>query len=75
MLNCILYMSAYNTKANFTNYFGAILMNRGDRHSWTGDSYPAQAASLPAFANYDFVLKNLYSTAERPNGIESYELY
>ena len=76
MLDRIWYTAAYDVRANLKkDYFAAILMDRGDRHSWTGDAYTAQAAALPAFANYDFVLKNLKYTAVRPNGIESYELY
>ena len=57
------------------DYLAAILVDRGDRHSWTGDAYLSQAASLAAFGNYDFILKNLRYTAVRSNGIESYELY
>ena len=55
--------------------FGAILMDRGDRFSWTGDAYTAQAASLVAFSNYEAVLKNLNYTESHRNGIETYELY
>ena len=76
MLNRIWYTAAYGVRTNLKEeYLSAILVDRGDRHSWTGDAYTAQAASLVAFGNYDFVLKNLHYTAVRPNGIESYELY
>lgn len=76
MLNRIWYTAAYDVRMNLKkDYFAAILVDRGDRHSWTGDAYPAQAAALAAFGNYDFVLRNLQYTAVRPNGIESYELY
>jgi hypothetical protein len=76
MLNRIWYTAAYDVRVNLKqDYFAAILVDRGDRYSWTGDAYPAQAASLTAFANYDFVLQNLQYTAVRSNGIESYELY
>ncbi len=76
MLDKIWYTAAYDVRVNLKkDYFAAILMDRGDRHSWTGDAYTAQAAALVAFSNYDFVLKNLEYTAVRPNGIESYELY
>ncbi|MGM9681794.1 MAG: alpha-L-rhamnosidase C-terminal domain-containing protein [Eubacteriales bacterium] len=76
MLNRIWYTAAYVVRANLRkDYFAAILNDRGDRFSWTGDAYPAQAAALVAFANDDFVLKNLRYTASHPNGIESYELY
>lgn len=67
--------AAYDVRANLKeDYLAAILVDRGDRHSWTGDAYLSQAASLAAFGNYDFILKNLRYTAVRSNGIESYEL-
>lgn len=76
MLNRIWYTAAYCVRTNFKkDYLSAILIDRGDRHSWTGDAYISQAASLCAFANYDFILKNLKYTASHDNGIESYELY
>ncbi len=76
MLNRIWYAAAYDVRVNLKkDYISAILIDRGDRHSWTGDAYTAQAASLAAFANYDFVLENLKYTSTRPNGIESFELY
>ena len=76
MLNKIWYTAAYDVRANLKkDYMAAILMDRGDRHSWTGDAYPTQAASLVAFYNTDFVLENMRYTSTRSNGIESYELY
>ena len=76
MLNKIWYTAAYTVRVNLKkDYFAAILMDRGDRFSWTGDAYPAQAAALVAFANYDFILQNLHYTSTRGNSIESYELY
>lgn len=76
MAGRIWYTAAYDVRVNLKkDYFAAILMDRGDRFSWTGDAYPSQAAALVAFANYDFVLKNLHYTSIRGNGIESYELY
>ncbi len=75
LVNKIWYDAAYTVKLNLTNdYFGAILMDRGDRFSWTGDAYPAQAASMVAFKNYDFVKQNLESTSTQNNGIESFSL-
>jgi alpha-L-rhamnosidase len=50
-------------------------MNRGDRFSWTGDAHPAQAASMVAFGNFDFVKKNIAYTSTQSNGIRSYALY
>ena len=76
MLTKIWYMSAYGVKASLCkDYFGAILMNRGDRMSWTGDAHPTQAAALVAFGNYDFIKQNIDNTSEQSNGIRSYSLY
>jgi len=75
-LTRIWYAGAYDVKLNLLHdYFGAILMERSDRQSWTGDAYPAQAAALVAFGNHDFVKANLDRTATGDNGIESYSLY
>ena len=52
MLTRIWYVGAYTVKLNLlSNYFGAILVDRGDRISWTGDAHCSQAASLVAFGN------------------------
>lgn len=70
------YMSAYGVKASLCkDYFGAILMDRGDRMSWTGDAHTIQAAALVAFGNFDFIKKNIDNTSEQSNGIRSYSLY
>ncbi len=75
MLDSIWYVAAWDVRANLReDCFGAILLDRGDRISWTGDAYTAQAAALVAFANYDAVLKNLRFTEEHVNNIETYEL-
>jgi len=75
-LTRIWYTGAYSVKLNLLqDYFGAILMERSDRHSWTGDAHPAQAAALVAFGNRDFVKANLDRTATGNNHIESYSLY
>jgi alpha-L-rhamnosidase len=76
MLTRIWYTGAYVVKANLCkDYFGAILMDRGDRISWTGDAHPSQAAALAAFGNWDFIKQNLERTASTSNDIESYSLY
>ncbi|MCC8425828.1 alpha-L-rhamnosidase C-terminal domain-containing protein [Mucilaginibacter sp. UR6-11] len=75
-LTRIWYTGAYTVKLNLLkSYFGAILMERSDRQSWTGDAYPSQAASMVAFGNYDFVKANLINTSGLDNGIASYSLY
>jgi len=76
LLSRVWYMGAYSVRvALCRDYFGAILMDRGDRMSWTGDAHPAQAAALVAFANTDFIKRNLEATASQDNGIRSYSLY
>ena len=76
LLTRIWYTGAYTVKVNLLkDYLSAILMYRGDRFSWTGDAHPAQAASLVAFGNYDFVKKNITYTSTQSNGIRSYALY
>lgn len=75
-LTRIWWTGAYSVKLNLLeDHFGAILMERSDRHSWTGDAHPSQAAALVAFGNRDFVKANLDRTAKLDNGIESYSLY
>ena len=76
LLNRIWYTGAYVVKLNMLqDFFGAILMERSDRHSWTGDAYPAQAAALAAFGNYDAIKKNIAFTASQDNGIAAYSVY
>lgn len=76
LLTRMWYTGAYTVKLNLLkDYFGAILMERSDRHSWTGDAHTSQAASMIAFGNYDFVRENLRYTSTQYNGIASYSLY
>ncbi|MFV0418387.1 MAG: alpha-L-rhamnosidase C-terminal domain-containing protein [Dysgonomonas sp.] len=76
LLTRIWYTGAYTVKLNLLkDHFGAILMERSDRHSWTGDAHTSQAASMVAFGNYDFVKENLLYTSTQYNGIASYSLY
>lgn len=76
-LTRIWYAGVYTVKLNLEkDYIGAILMDRGDRISWTGDAYVAQGAALAALGdNRDFVKSNLVATANDANGIASYALY
>jgi hypothetical protein len=72
-LTRIWYTAAYSVRVNLErDYFGAVLVNRGDRESWTGDAHVAQAASMAAFGNLAFVLNNLQRSMNDCNGIESY---
>jgi hypothetical protein len=75
MLTRVWYTGAYGVKLNLLkDYMGAILMDRGDRHSWTGDAHPSQAASMVAFGNFDFIRGNLERTSGN-DWILSYMLY
>ncbi|RLD71538.1 MAG: hypothetical protein DRI98_04925 [Bacteroidetes bacterium] len=75
-LTRIWYTGAYGVKLNLLkDFYGAILMERSDRFSWTGDAFTSQAASLVAFGNYDFILTNIHHTADQNNGILSYSMY
>ncbi len=75
LLNRIWYTGAYGVKLNLLkDHFGAILMDRGDRHSWTGDAYISQGVSMIAFGNYEMVKHNLERTSADNNSIESYSL-
>ncbi len=76
MLTRIWYTGAYTVKLNLLkNYFGAVLMDRGDRISWVGDAHIAQSAAMAAFGNFSFVKQNLNISAGKGNGIASYYLY
>ena len=76
LLTRVWYAGAYGVKLNMLkDGLGAILMDRGDRTSWTGDDYAAQAAILAGFGQYAFVKASLDHTSKDSNGIESYALY
>jgi len=76
LLNRMWYTGAYAVKLNLLkDYIGAILIDRGDRHSWTGDSHISQGVSMAAFSNYSMIKNNLKRTAPDNNAIESYSLY
>jgi alpha-L-rhamnosidase len=76
LLTRIWYTGAYVVRAAFQqDFMGAILMDRGDRHSWAGDCNPIQAAAMVAFGNWDFVKTNLERTADANQGIEVYSIF
>lgn len=75
LLNRMWYTGAYAVKLNLLkDHLGAILIDRGDRYSWTGDAYVSQGVSMLAFGNYDLIKENLKRTAKDDNAIESYSL-
>ena len=67
-----LYMTPF-----LSDFFNSILMDRGDRISWTGDAHVAQKTALIAFGNYAAVANNIKRTSGPGgyNGIASYALY
>ena len=70
------YTAAYTVRATLqSTYMGSILVDRGDRYSWTGDAYPTQATSMAAFGNFPFVFNNLNRTKSDCQGIATYCLY
>jgi hypothetical protein len=82
-LNEVWYTAIYTTRVATIRYagsagFGSILMDRGDRISWTGDAHLAQKAALAGFGG-DFgsmvVQKNTERTKNVDNGIISYDMY
>jgi hypothetical protein len=76
LLERIWEVGATTVRLNFlSDHFGAILMERSDRHSWTGDAHVSQAVAMPVFGNYGFVYANLLRTSGDTNGIEGYSLY
>ena len=77
-LERIWWVAAYTVRLTAqADYFGSILMDRGDRFSWTGDAHTIQACAFVAFNDTAFVLHNLNRTAcaKCSNGIEPYALY
>ena len=76
LLTRVWYMGAYTLRTNLEkDYIGAVLIDRGDRVGWTGDAHVAQATSMTAFGNFDFIKQNLNSSQNNCNGIESYCIY
>ena len=76
LLDRIWETGAYAVKLNLLeDHIGAILMDRGDRHSWTGDSLVTQAVSLVAFGNFEFVRMNTERMQDDENGIKTYALH
>jgi len=58
MLTRIWYTGAYTVKLNLLkSYLGAILMDRGDRMSWTGDAHIAEYTAMVAFGDWGFIKK------------------
>lgn len=76
LLDRIWETGAYAVKLNLlADHVGSILIDRGDRHSWTGDALITQAASLVAFGNFDLIRVNTERMQDDDNGIETYALH
>jgi len=76
LLERIWEVGATTVRLNFLkDHIGAILMERSDRHSWTGDAHVSQAVAMPVFGNFAFVRANLDRTSGDTNGIEGYSLH
>jgi alpha-L-rhamnosidase len=76
LLDRIWETGAYAVKLNLLeDHMGAILIDRGDRHSWTGDALVTQAVSLAAFGNFDLIRLNTERMQDDDNGIETYALH
>ena len=73
------YTAMYTTRVDLLpGGFGSILMDRGDRISWTGDAHLAQKAALAGFGGDQgsaMVRDNTVRTQGSDNGIISYDLY
>lgn len=70
------YVGAYCVKLNLLpSGFGAILDDRGDRTSFSGDDHPSQAASMAAFGNFAFVNASLWRTVHASPVYKAYALY
>lgn len=76
LLETVWYTGAYTVRATLQQaYMGSILMDRGDRFSWTGDAHPSQATALAAFSRFDIVFNNLNRSKADCQGIATYCLY
>jgi hypothetical protein len=68
MLNRVWYTGAYTVKVNFMpDFFNSILIDRGDRISWTGDAHIAQKLALVVFGKSSILGCSLHHTAPAAN--------
>ena len=77
LLTQVWWTAAWTVRAAFQkDFFGSVLIDRGDRESWTGDAHPIQAAALVAFHNLDSIKQNLASSIHGAGGgFPTYQLY
>jgi hypothetical protein len=75
LLDRIWYTGAYTSRLMMQQHsLGALLMDRGDRISWTGDAFVTQQTVLSTFGAADLVKANLELNRADSNGIELYAL-
>ena len=75
MLERVWYTGAYTIRAlMLPTYMGSVLMDRGDRISWTGDAFVSQGTLYAFASDYSIALQNLNVTscADCCQGIASY---
>lgn len=73
------WVAAHTLRLNLMpTYFGSILIDRGDRHSWTGDAHLSQRASavtMTGLRGAIFANLNRTACASCSQNIESYAIY
>ena len=75
LVDRIWYTGAYTARLMMQQHsLSALLMDRGDRISWTGDAFVTQRTVLSAFGSADLVKANLELNRANSNGIEPYAL-
>jgi hypothetical protein len=80
VLDRVWWSGAYTVRVNIEpDFFNSILVDRGDRISWTGDAHITQKLALVVFENQSAaaVRNNIVRTSgpKGYNGIPSYALY
>ena len=78
LLDRVWWSGAYTVKVNVeAQFFNSVLVDRGDRISWTGDAHLTQKLALYVFGLDDLVRQNIERTSGPGgyNGIPTYALY
>lgn len=78
LISQVWWTGVFTVKLNLMpTFFNSILIDRGDRISWTGDAHLSQKTALVSFGNYKAVKNNIDRTSgpHGYNGIASYALY
>eukprot|EP01083_Nonionella_stella_P046378 124179_1 len=76
ILNYIWYAAAYCVKMNMLpRGMGSILMDRGDRIAFMGDSHIAFKVAMYAFGSFDYIKEDIIRIQNNTDNILSYPLY